>query len=90
MDVCVQKRTPLTDFVKDHGHFPELTDTEKRKFRKTLKDRAAVLDVLPRQTIFAAQHYVNRERFVRSPSQVTLLTNKLFKEIVTKQEQEKS
>ena len=58
MAVCIQKRFSV-EIVNDHCHFPDPADIEKRMFRKTLKDRAAVSDVTPRQTIFAAQRDVN-------------------------------
>ena len=64
----VRTKDDSVEIVKDHCHFPDPADIEKRKFRKTLKDRAAVSDVTPRQTIFAAQHDVNRETAVHSPS----------------------
>ena len=56
--------------IKDHCHFPAPVDIQKRKFKKTLKDRAAkaISDVTPRQTIFAAQHNVNRGKTVHLPS----------------------
>ena len=60
----VRKKDDFVEIVKDHCHFPDPADIEKRKFRKTRKDRAAVSDVTPRQTIFAAQRDVNRETAV--------------------------
>ena len=56
------------EIVKDHCHFLDPAAIEKRKFRKTLKDRAAFSNVTPRQTIFAAQSDVNRETAVYLPS----------------------
>ena len=56
------------EIVKDHCHFPDPADIEKRKFRKTFRDRAAVTDVTPRQTIFTAQCDVNRETAVHLSS----------------------
>ena len=64
----VRTKEDSVEIVKDHCHFPNPADIEKRKFRKTLKDRAAVSDVTPRQTIFAAQRDVNRETAVHLPS----------------------
>ena len=49
------------EIVKDHCHFHNPADIEKRKFRKTFKDRAAVFDVTPRQTFFSAQRDLNRD-----------------------------
>ena len=64
----VRTKDDSVEIVKDHCHFPDPADIEKRKFRKTLKDRAAVSDVTPRQTIFATQRDVNRETAVHLPS----------------------
>ena len=50
----VRTKEDSVEIVKDHCHFPDPADIEKRKFRKTLKDRAAVSDVTTRPTIFAA------------------------------------
>ena len=55
----VRTKEDSVEIVKDHCHFSDPADIEKRKFRKTLKDRAAVSDVTPRQTIFATQRDVN-------------------------------
>ena len=54
--------------IEDHCYFPDPADIEKFKFRKILIDRAAVSDVTPRQTIFAAQRSVSRETTVHLPS----------------------
>ena len=65
MAVCVQNSVEI---VKDHCYFPDPADIEKRRFRKAFKDRAAVTDVTPRQTIFTAQCDINRETAVPLPS----------------------
>ena len=64
----VRTKDDSIEIVKNHCHFPDPADIEKRKIRKTLKDRAAVSDVTPRQTIFAAQRDVNWETAVHLPS----------------------
>ena len=63
----VRTKEDSVEIVKDHCHFPDPADIEKHKFRKTLRDRAAVSDVTPRQTFFAAQRDVNRETAVHLP-----------------------
>ena len=57
----VRTKEDSVEIVKDHCHFTDPADIEKRKFRKTFKDRE---DVTPRQKKFAAQRDVNRETAV--------------------------
>ena len=67
MAVCVQKRTPLRS-LKITATSPIQLTSKNVSSEKHLKDRAAVSDVTPQQTIFAAQRDVNRETPVHLPS----------------------
>ena len=58
----VRTKDDSVEIVENHCHFPDPADIEKRKFRKTLKDRAAVSDVTPRQTIFGVQPVFRQPR----------------------------
>ena len=64
----VRTKEDSVETVKDISHFPDPAEIEKRKIRKPLKDRAAISDVTPRQTIFKTQRGVNQETAVQLPS----------------------
>ena len=55
-------------FFKNHSHFPDPIDIEKRKIRTALKTRAVVADEPPRQTILSVQRDINRDTAAVTPS----------------------
>ena len=64
----VRLRNDQIEVITAHSHLPDPADIEKRKFRSALKDRAAMADETPRQTIFAAQKDINRETAANIPA----------------------
>ena len=64
----VRLRNEQIEVITVHSHLPDPADIEKRKFRLALKDRAAMADETPRQAIFAAQKYINRETAANIPA----------------------
>ena len=57
----VRLRNEHMEVITVHCHLPDPADIENRKIRSALKDRAAMADEIPRQTIFTAQKDINRE-----------------------------
>ena len=70
---CITKCNGRVRLRNEHievitGHWPEPADIEKRKFHSALKDRAAMADETPLQTIFAVQKDINRESAANIPA----------------------
>ena len=75
-------RTKKESVEISKDHFLDPADIEKREFGKTLKDRAAVLDLTPRQTFLRPSLMLTEKQLFIY--QATPLTNKLYIEVVAK------
>ena len=52
----VRLHNEQNEVITVHSYLPDPADIEKKKFRSTLKDRAAMADATPRQTKVAAKN----------------------------------